>query len=155
MERKKQNEETTSIDFEQIKDRALRLLARRDHSAYELKMKLRQRLKLENDVFDQLLTYLKGLGYMAKEDDLAQRWVREWQSEGRGRHWINGKLRTKGLPPVSLTDDENEHEAAKSFLEKKLAGKTIRQLNRQERARVARALVSRGFSMSLVASLLK
>jgi len=113
---------TTTNDFEKIKECALRLLARRDHSALELKLKLKQKLKIDSKVFDELLEHLKNLGVMAKEDDLAGRWIAEWRKSGRGRHWISGKLRTKGLPQVDLHDDEEEKEAAMTFLEKKLRG---------------------------------
>src|ERR1700677_3027925 len=111
--------ETKNIkEFEKIKDRALRLLARRDHSAQELKLKLKQKLKIENNVFEELLTHFKSLGLMADESDLASRWISEWRRSGRGRHWISGKLRSKGLPQINLRDDEDEKGAATLFLEK-------------------------------------
>ncbi len=142
-------------EFEKVKDRALRLLARRDHSSLELKLKLKQKLKIENEIFDKLLAHLKDLGLMAKEEDLSRRWLAEYRREGRGRHWISGKLKMKGLPPLSLTDDEDELQAATSFLERKLRGKTPHQLSFAEKTKLSRSLVSRGFSHTLVASLLK
>jgi len=148
-------ETTSTKEFEKIKDRALRLLARRDHSSLELKLKLKSKLKIENSVFDELLTHLKGLGLMSNEEGLSQRWILEWRKSGRGRHWISGKLRSKGLPKVELRDDEEERAAATLFIEKKLSGKNIKELRYEERAKLGRTLVSRGFSMSLVAEIIK
>jgi regulatory protein len=148
-------ETMSTKEFEKVKDRALRLLARRDHSSLELKNKLKQKLKIENSVFDELLTHLKSLGLMADEEDLSQRWIVEWRAAGRGRHWISGKLRSKGLPKVDLHDDEEERDAAVFFLEKRLRGKSIKDLRYEERAKLGRTLVSRGFSMSLVAEIIK
>ncbi len=142
-------------EFEKVKDRALRLLARRDHSSQELKVKLKQKLKIENDVFERLLSHLKDLGLMANEGDLSQRWLAEYRREGRGRFWISGKLKTKGLPPIPLSDDDEELEAARHFLDRKLRGKALTQLSFAEKTKLSRSLVSRGFSNTLVASLLK
>ena len=142
-------------DFEYIKDRALRLLARRDHSALELKLKLKQKLKIENDVFEKLLAHLESLGLMGKEKELSERWLSEFRREGRGRYWISGKLKTKGLPPVELSDDDDEIASAIHFLDRKLRGKEIKDLSHVEKTKLSRALVSRGFSHTLVASLLK
>ena len=143
------------INFEKVKERALRLLARRDHSAFELKQKLRQKLKIQNEDFENLLVYLKGHGYLAGEDDLARRWANQWRQEGRGRHWIQGKLKSKGLPPVELRDDEQETEAALIFLGKRFAGRVPSCLSLKDRGKLARSLISRGFSSSLVATLIR
>src|SRR5437016_4926572 len=117
-----------TISYDQIKDRALRILARRDHSARELRLKLKQRIKIEDDKFDQLLGDLKRLGYMVDEGDLTCRWVRQWRSEGRGRYWISGKLKSKGLPVPNLKDDSEELEAARLFLSKKTLYKELKGL---------------------------
>jgi regulatory protein len=141
-------------DFQKIKERAFRLLARRDHSAFELKQKLKQKTQIDDETFASLYTYLKELGYMADENLLSERWAKQWRAEGRGRQWIQGKLRQKGLPAVELRDDETELESAKDFLKKKLAG-SIKKLDRKKRAKLARSLISRGFSTPVVATLLK
>jgi regulatory protein len=135
-------------------DTALRLLARRDHSIHELKTKLKQRAKITDDVFENLICHLKKMGYLADETNLAERWAKQWRSEGRGRNWICQKLKTKGLPQISFKDDDDERAAALYFLEKKLRGKKLMTLSYQDRAKLGRALVSRGFSHSLVATLL-
>jgi SOS response regulatory protein OraA/RecX len=55
--------------YEKAKERALRLLARRDHSVRELKQKLSQRLELRREDLEDLIIYLKERGYLASEDD--------------------------------------------------------------------------------------
>ena len=142
-------------EIQKAKERAVRLLARRDHSAFELRAKLRQKLKVSESTWTAVLSFLKESGYMADEDDLALRWVRQWRAEGRGRHWIYGKLRSKGLATVPLNDDEEEVDAARLFVAKKIRGKTPASLALAENAKLGRAMVSRGFSSSVVASLLR
>lgn len=146
-------------EIQKTTERALRLLARRDHSAYELKTKLRRKCGREGGMSDavwgEVLASLKNAGYMADEGDLALRWVQQWRAEGRGRHWIQGKLKSKGLAAVPLRDDEEELEAAKAFIAKKTRGKTIGTLGTADKARLGRSMISRGFSSSVVASLLR
>ncbi|MDZ4677763.1 MAG: regulatory protein RecX [Oligoflexia bacterium] len=147
-------DEAKPDDFQKIKESAFRLLARRDHSAFELKQKLKQKFSLADETFQTLLSYLNNLGYMADENVLSQRWVKQWRAEGRGRQWIQGKLRTKGLPQIDLRDDENELESAKEFLKKKLSS-SIEKLDYKKKAKLARSMISRGFSGPVVATLLK
>jgi regulatory protein len=142
-------------DVPKLKERALRLLARRDHSRVELRLKLRQRAKFTQETFEAVVDSLKNLGYLADERELAQRWIRQWRNEGRGRQWISGKLKSKGLPSIPLRDDASEFESAKIYLKKKLGDQTLKQLDHLERTRIARRMISRGFSIPLVSSLLR
>src|SRR3954462_8499047 len=118
--------DSSNSDFQKIKDKALRLLARRDHSKFELKMKLRQRMKFDNATFEALIEKLQELGYLADENALSRRWIDQWRKEGRGRQWISGKLRVKGLPQVTLKDDIAEFESAQVYLARKLGTKTLK-----------------------------
>jgi regulatory protein len=144
----------TKSSYEELRDRALRLLSRRDHSVRELKTKLKQRMSFEESDFEKVLEYLAKFNYLVSQDSLAARYVKEWRSQGKGRHWINGKLKTKGLPTANLTDDDEEREAAKSFLAKKLRLNALSKMPYAERARIGRSLISRGFSSTLVATLI-
>lgn len=148
------------VQIQKLKERAVRLLARRDHSVHELKNKLKQRRKpgdisASEDVLNVVIDALKDLGLMACEDDLSSRWAKQWRNEGRGRHWISGKLKSKGLPPLALRDDDEEFEAARHFILKRLRSKEIHSLSFQEKTRLSRSLVSRGFSHSVIASVIK
>lgn len=146
--------ERPELNLTKLKDKALRLLARRDHSEYELKQKLRTRGKFDDSTFSALIDYLKNLGYLADQNELSRRWIRQFRSEGRGRHWITGKLRTKGLPALDLRDDEEEFASARLFVAKKLRGKNPKALKLNEKAKLSRSLVSRGFSSSVVATVM-
>lgn len=136
-----------------LKDTALTILARRDHSTGELKTKLKRKFSFSDEEFRTLVTSLKEWGYLVDEKELAQRWVRHWQKEGRGHLWISAKLKAKRLPPVSISDQE-ELEAARLFIEKRLKTQSPKTLTRNEKAKLARSLNSRGFSHSVVATLL-
>jgi regulatory protein len=142
---------TMTTETSRAKDKALRLLAMRDHSAYELRNKLRQKLKITEPVWEEVLAFLKGLGFLVAETELTARWVKQWRSEGRGRYWISGKLKSKGLPQASLSDNEDEVEAARQMLRKKLRTQTLKGLSLKEKAKISRSLISRGFSSSVVA----
>ena len=145
----------TTEEFQKLKSKALRLLAKRDHSRLELKRKLSAKSSLDQEAFNELVELLKNLGYMADEKDLASRWVKQWRSEGRGRLWISGKLREKGLPEPDLKDDDEELETARLFLDKRLRGKSITTLGFNEKMKLGRSMTSRGFSTSTVATVLK
>ncbi len=142
-------------DFEKIKNRALRILALRDHSKQELKTKLKKQFKIDDSEMEVIFDYLSQLSLLPDETDLSRRWVCQWRKEGKGRHWILAKLRSKGLFFKGLKDDDDEHETAMVFIGKKLAGKSLKDLTYEERIKLGRALVSRGFSMSLVAEIIK
>jgi regulatory protein len=148
------NFERKELTFDKLKDKAMRLLARRDHSERELKSKLKQRGRFSDEDFGRVLEWLKDLGYMGDEQDLAGRWIKQWRSEGRGRMWITGKLRTKGLKAPDLRDDEDEETAARTFIDKKLRGKSLSSLSFDEKAKLSRSLISRGFSTSIVATVI-
>ena len=143
------------ISFTKLKEKALRLLERRDHSRMELRFKLRQKGPFTKETFEELVSYLKDMGYLADERDLAGRWIRQWRKEGRGRQWIAGKLKSKGLPTIPLRDDSSEFESARIYLNKKSGEKKLKQLDSVERTKIARRLIARGFSIVLVSSLLK
>ena len=144
-----------SLSFNDLKEKSLRLLTRRDHSLTELKTKLKQRGSFEESSFQQLVVYLQRLGYLVPDDTLALRWVQHWRSEGRGRLWILAKLKTKGLTePDDLKDDEQEIKNAQNFAQRKFKKSSFKHLSYKERLRVARALSARGFSSTVVSGIL-
>ena len=150
-----QSQDRPQLTFQKAKERALRLLAIRDHSALELRKKLKHKLQINEELWQQILTSLKELGYMAPEKDLSERWINQWRQEGRGRRWIAGKLKEKGLPVPSMNDDEDEIQAAMQFSERKCRNTEFTLSNLKGKAKLNRALMSRGFSGYVISHVLK
>ena len=147
--------EKTQASLQKLKENALKLLSRRDHSAQELKSKLGLRYLVSDETFEELLRYLKKFDYLVRPEILASRLVKAYQTQGRGARWIEGKLKTKGLSMPEVSDEEvKEIDAAKIFLARKLRGKCLAELTSDEKVKMMRSLVVRGFSHSLVADVM-
>ncbi|MCC6277690.1 MAG: regulatory protein RecX [Oligoflexia bacterium] len=135
-----------------LKASALRLLVRRDHSTAELKAKLSRKPFFSHDLFKALIEELRSLRYLIDEQVLADRLASGWQFQGKGQRYIQLQLKKRGLPQAQVVSHEAQLEAAKRFLEKKFRGITPK--TQTERAKVARSLASRGFSTTVVATVL-
>ena len=118
-------------------ERAVRALARRDHSAASLRAKL-ERAGVSEPARDEAVETLAGVGYL---DD--QRFARDraerLAARGYGDDWIRGDLDVQGVPrevaETALAGLEPERERALREAAKLGAG-----------PRMARALQRRGFS---------
>jgi SOS response regulatory protein OraA/RecX len=76
------------------------MLTRRDYTVFEIKQKLKLYSNFEESDFIQAIEWIKGLGYLADETILAERWVQEWRRAGRGgwrRDSCNGGKRAHRL----------------------------------------------------------
>jgi SOS response regulatory protein OraA/RecX len=142
------------IDVKQLKNKCLRLLTKRDHSSLELLQKMRRYYVFSPEDFTAALDWLKELKYLPAETVMAQRLAKHYRAQGRGRQWIRGKLRLKGLS-TELGDDDDETKAAEVMLDKKLRHQNYCDLDFKQKQRLARQLSSRGFSHSVVRELLK
>ena len=97
------------IDLKQLKSKCLRLLTKRDHSSSELKIKMKRYYEFSPDDFTEALAWLKELKYLPDENLMAEKLAAQFRKQGRGRQWIRGKLRSKGLAQSeSLSDDKEE-----------------------------------------------
>ena len=74
---------------------ALRLLARREHSRYELAMKLRQR-KIEPEVYEPVLDEYEEEGWLSDER-FAEVYTRQRVELGYGPLRILGELQQRGI----------------------------------------------------------
>ncbi len=144
-----------SKEFLEMREKALRILARRDHSVLELRLKLKQKVSFDSETFKNLVNQLKDNGYLAEDSELVNCYIQKWRKEGRGRQWISSKLRLKGLPQIGLQDDLDEIASARRYLEKKTGASTFRGFSQVKRTKVANALVRRGFTTNLILALIK
>ncbi|MBY6034835.1 regulatory protein RecX [Marinobacter daepoensis] len=128
---------------------ALRLLARREHSRYELTLKLRQR-HLETDVIESVLDDYEREGWL-DDDRFADIYARQRIEAGYGPLRILAELQQRGVKevPVCLslvTEDEWCQKAARAREKRFGLGRLDGDL--PEKARQARFLARRGFSAS-------
>jgi regulatory protein len=135
----------------ELKARALRFLVRREHSRAELARKLAPHAaspQAVEDLLDQLLSR-KQLSDQRFAEARARTLSRKY-GVARIRH----DLRSKGIaePIVDSVCTEGEFERAKAILERKYREPAS---TREERAKRARFLQSRGFSMDVIMRLIR
>jgi regulatory protein len=132
-------------------DRALGLLARREHSGRELKDKLRRR-GLDGDEVASALAQLQAKDYQ-NDDRFGEMLVRTRLEGGYGERWIVAELRTHGIP------DERGHELVAAaepdwpvLIRRQIRRRygASRPSGRAERNKRAAFLLRRGFDASTV-----
>lgn len=110
------------MDYSTVKNAALGLLARREHSVYELRGKLRQKYPDAEPMFDEIVQELQGLGYLSDER-FAQMYVRYRESRGFGPERVLRDLADKGVSSdlcrLSIEEVESWQETAKRVWQKK------------------------------------
>lgn len=126
----------------ELRARALRLLARREHSRTELARKLARHAESEA-VLEAVLEKL-----VEKKQLSDQRYAEErarWLSRKYGMAKIRHDLKARGIASevVDLVSSAGELERAKAILDRKYRTPAV---TREERARRARFLHGRGFS---------
>lgn len=132
-------------------DVALRLLARREHSARELKRKLAAR-GLEGGETREAIDRLKDQHYQ-DDDRFAQVLVRSRASQGYGPQRIHAELKTHAVPEARIREllDEAEVDweaSALDQLRRRYGGKGA--ADHAERVRRAQFLLRRGFAAATV-----
>jgi regulatory protein len=134
----------------ELKARALRYLARREHSRAELTRKLAPRAE-SPQALEQLLDALAARKQLSDERYAEARAHQLSRKYGAAR--IRADLKSKGVAPelASRVSGEGELARARAILARKyrMAADT-----REERARRARFLQSRGFSHDTIRALL-
>jgi regulatory protein len=139
---------------------ALRILTRRDHSRYELVLKLKQRGFSRQDI-DHAVSACEEYDYI---DDLrtAKVYIRQLKRKGYGKKRIHLELIKKGLKgdriakildeSVSATD---ESEAAERVLKKNLKRFEREKDLQRRRDKIYRFLQARGFSRDVITEIIK
>ncbi len=134
------------------RETALRLLARRDHGAGELRRKLRQRGYSEEET-KKAVESLSGGGLLS-DAACARAFARESLSSGHGPAWIRAKLKSRGVTadaPAVLLEDECE--SLRELLKRRrVAGAAL--TDPKERARIMRFARGRGYGSAAIVRVL-
>ena len=135
----------------ELKARALRHLVRREHSRAELERKLASHAESPaalHEVLDLLLS--KQQQSDARYAEERARTLSRKYGAARIRHDLRGKGVAEDI--VATVSTEGELERARAILSRKYRDHAI---TREERAKRARFLQSRGFSMEVISRLIR
>jgi regulatory protein len=134
----------------ELRARALRLLARREHSRLELTRKLAPHAE-SDEVLRQVLDDLVAKRQLSDERYAEER-VR-WLARKYGAAKIRHDLKSKGLDPelVERISSKDDLERAAAILRRRFREPAT---TREERARRMRFLLGRGFSHEIIRSAL-
>ena len=134
----------------ELRARALRLLARREHSRSELARKL-SRYAQSPEALDVLLLDLEKRKQLSDERFAAERARRLSRKYGAAR--IRQDLKSRGVDPelIGRVSTAGDLERARAILERKFRAAAT---TREQRAKRMRFLQSRGFSFDVIRSLL-
>lgn len=139
----------------EVREGALRLLARREHSAQELRQKLLRR-EHPAEVVDAVLQQLAAERLLS-DDRFAEEFVRSRRSKGFGPQRIRAELRQRGVDPTvaegHLRSSEEDWQArALTEYRKRFGDQPPRDL--AERGKHYRFLVNRGFTADQIRKVL-
>ena len=135
----------------ELRARALRLLARREHTRQELEGKLSPHAGSSEDL-ENLISGLKQKNQLSEERFAEERARRLSRKYGAAR--IRQDLKAKGVSEELISrfsSSENEMQKAKEILERKYRTPAA---TREEKAKRMRFLQSRGFSSEIIFKLL-
>jgi regulatory protein len=136
-----------------LKDRALRLLARREHCRAELRARLR--MQAGSEEVEALLDRLEVSGLLSD-----RRFAESYVASRRGRygvHRLRNDLRSKGIPDALIAaalaaEPRDEFELARALWQRKFSSPPA---NALEYSRQARFLQSRGFANDILRRILR
>jgi regulatory protein len=137
-----------------LRVRAMRYLARREHSRAELHAKLQPHVQ-EGESLDAVLDELEKRNWLSDA-----RATTQWVDAKRGRFGsqrIAHELRQKGIPENLIAETmpqlkETELDAAREVWQRKFG---VQPQDSKEKAKQIRFLQSRGFSMEVIFKVLK
>ena len=146
--------------YQHTMNTAVRILANRDHSKYELKQKLQQRGFASRSI-NSVMAECERFGYI---DDrrTARVYILQLKRKGFGKRYIRQALKKKRLSGSAIDKilsenypEVDEYEHAGRLLEKKM--KTFaRETDRKKRSdKIYRFLYGRGFSPAVISDLIR
>jgi regulatory protein len=143
------------LDGPQARDAALRLLGRREHSARELKTKLRAR-GLEAESAGEIVDGLKESGWQSDER-YAEMLVRSRVAQGHGPLRIEAEMRVAGIGAEAIRAAMDAAETDWDEVALRVWERHFRTPagNAQERQKQYRYLMGRGFDSATIARVLK
>lgn len=132
-------------------DKAVELLARRDHSELEIRQKLQQREYSESEI-DACCKKLEERRYLLPPSELSEKLLRLQLQRGKGARFIEAYLRKKGLPVVSI-EEEVEVAAALDLLQRR--AKSLKDPSFKEKQKLFNFLANRGFRFGILNQVLQ
>ncbi len=135
----------------ELRARALRLLARREHSRQELERKLSVHAG-SSEALKTLVSDLKTKNQLSEARFAEER--ARWLARKYGAAKIRQDLKAKGVPEeliARFASPQDELQKAREILERKYRAPAV---TREEKAKRMRFLQSRGFSSAVIFSLL-
>ena len=143
------------LDYPELEQAALRLLAGREHSRQELRNKLHSRGGEPEDT-ERLLDQLEQQGYLSDERFLEQ-YVEVRIRKGFGPLRIRAELQERGLDDGLINEQLRESDSHWSEQMCDVARRKFGDIasdDRKQQTKIARFLEYRGFPPSLIRSLL-
>lgn len=144
-----QSTEIRNVDAKssEIKNSAIALLARREHSRQELQIKLSRRYSDVHEIEKQLDLLAKA--DIQSEERFVEAYVRLKKNHGKGPNYIKQELKRRGVSNFLVAayvyeKDDDWFELASTVYEKKFGATQI--TDNKEKARRIRFMVSRGFT---------
>ncbi len=126
-----------------------RYLAARDHSATELRNKMKRRF--EPEVVEAAIAFAQDREWLAAPEKLALRATEEFGRRKKSHRYIQGQLRKRGLPATGR-DEGQEIEKIRALLQGKFGSGGV--LSYEEKTKAYRFLKYRGFEDGLIRKVL-
>jgi regulatory protein len=146
--------------YEQAMNSAVRILANRDHSKYELKQKLRQR-GFTRKVIDTVMLECERFNYI-NDRRTAYVYILQLKRKCFGKRYIRMALKKKHLSGTEIENilqedypDADELEKAGKLLEKKMKAFERESDQKKKREKIYRFLYARGFSTAVIREFVK
>jgi regulatory protein len=145
---------------QQAMNTAVRILANRDHSKYELEQKLRQR-GFTRKVIDTVMLKCERFNYI-NDPRTAHVYISQLKRKCFGKRYIWMALKKKHLNGSEIENilqenypDADEFEKAGKLLEKKMEAFERESDQKKRREKIYRFLYARGFSTAVVSDLIR
>lgn len=138
----------TDLNYQEAKDKALRLLGVRDHSEKELSDKLKRAGASDEDI-EKILEFLREYG-MVNDERFAKTYCEYLHTVKRfGKKKIEYELKSKGIDSIYVQEaleeiEEYTDEELIPMIEKRLKG----DFSTKQKNKVKRYFYNRGFSMT-------
>jgi regulatory protein len=153
---KKLKELELNVELYKIKQSSYRYLSGRNHSKYELKMKLLKK-KYSKSLVGQVLNDLERQ-HLINDEDFARDYFNSQLRKSRGLLKIKSELFKKGVNREIIEKTSNDHgdafvflESAKSIAEKKYSILIKRNISdRKMEQKIYQFLASRGFTSDII-----
>jgi regulatory protein len=126
--------------------RVMDLISRRNYSTTELKQRLRDQAFTQHEI-ETALKMAQENKWLAAPEEMSHDLAQKLHLKNKGILFINNILQEKGLPSISR-DENLELEKAESLVKTKYS--QFPDFSEQEKLKVMRFLISRGFDSSTI-----